>query len=185
MGASNDRRLATVAVSSDRSLNWKINSFYHSFRSQHMYESPTPVNPETVGAMLPKLADVFNKFKDEKGNFKESLIGDMMGMLGLYEATHLLKHGETTLQEAMTFTTTHLSPIAMANDDLLSNTLTPQIIHALKQPIRKGLERLVARHYIPIYEQDGSHNTALLEFAKLDFNQIQSLHKTELSDISR
>ncbi|CAL5350071.1 unnamed protein product [Camellia sinensis] len=109
----------------------------------------------------------------------------MMGMLGLYEATHLLKHGETTLQEAMTFTTTHLSPIAMANDDLLSNTLTPQIIHALKQPIRKGLERLVARHYIPIYEQDGSHNTALLEFAKLDFNQIQSLHKTELSDISR
>lgn len=27
----------------------------HSFRSQHMYESPTPVNPETVGAMLPKL----------------------------------------------------------------------------------------------------------------------------------
>ncbi|KAL7249408.1 hypothetical protein ACSBR1_011575 [Camellia fascicularis] len=73
----------------------------------------------------------------------------------------------------------------MANDDSLSNTLTPQIIHALKQPIRKGLERLVARHYIPIYEQDGSHNKALLEFAKLDFNQLQSLHKTERSDISR
>ena len=28
---------------------------FHSFRSQHMYEPPIPVNPETVGAMLVKL----------------------------------------------------------------------------------------------------------------------------------
>ncbi|GLU11817.1 hypothetical protein SLE2022_285370 [Rubroshorea leprosula] len=30
----------------------------HSFRNQHMYESPIPVNSETVGAMLPKLGDL-------------------------------------------------------------------------------------------------------------------------------
>lgn len=29
----------------------------YSFRSQHMYESPNPVNPETIGAMLPKLCE--------------------------------------------------------------------------------------------------------------------------------
>ena len=29
----------------------------HSFRSQHMYESPIPVNPETISAMLPKLGE--------------------------------------------------------------------------------------------------------------------------------
>lgn len=29
----------------------------HSFRGQHMYESPIPVNPETIGAMLPKLCE--------------------------------------------------------------------------------------------------------------------------------
>lgn len=28
---------------------------FHSFRSQHMYETPVPVNPETIGAMLQKL----------------------------------------------------------------------------------------------------------------------------------
>ncbi|XP_031401300.1 serine/threonine-protein phosphatase 6 regulatory subunit 3-like isoform X2 [Punica granatum] len=28
---------------------------FHSFRSQHMYESPIPVEPETISAMLPKL----------------------------------------------------------------------------------------------------------------------------------
>lgn len=27
----------------------------YSIRNQHMYESPIPVNPDTVGAMLPKL----------------------------------------------------------------------------------------------------------------------------------
>lgn len=29
---------------------------FHSFRSQNMYEPPIPVNPDTIGAMLPKLS---------------------------------------------------------------------------------------------------------------------------------
>ncbi|XP_022985688.1 serine/threonine-protein phosphatase 6 regulatory subunit 3-like isoform X1 [Cucurbita maxima] len=33
-------------------------SLFHSFRNQHMYECPVPVDPETVGAMLPKLGDL-------------------------------------------------------------------------------------------------------------------------------
>ncbi|KAL5832887.1 hypothetical protein ACOSQ3_016561 [Xanthoceras sorbifolium] len=43
--------------------------FMHSFRGQHMYESPIPVNPETIGAMLPKLCDLLtllNVSYDEK-----------------------------------------------------------------------------------------------------------------------
>ncbi|XP_062012099.1 uncharacterized protein LOC133728689 isoform X1 [Rosa rugosa] len=42
---------------------------FHSFRSQHMYESPIPVNPDTVSAMLPKLGDLLtllNVASDEK-----------------------------------------------------------------------------------------------------------------------
>nr|KYP68537.1 Serine/threonine-protein phosphatase 6 regulatory subunit 2 [Cajanus cajan] len=31
--------------------------FFHSFRSQNMYEPPIPVNPDTIGAMLPKLGE--------------------------------------------------------------------------------------------------------------------------------
>ncbi|KAJ4826747.1 hypothetical protein Tsubulata_016840 [Turnera subulata] len=41
----------------------------HSFRSQHIYESPIPVNPETIIAMLPKLGDLLmllNVLSDEK-----------------------------------------------------------------------------------------------------------------------
>ncbi|CAI9105072.1 OLC1v1003921C1 [Oldenlandia corymbosa var. corymbosa] len=32
----------------------------YSFRSQHVYESPMPVNPDTVGAMLPRLVDLLS-----------------------------------------------------------------------------------------------------------------------------
>ncbi|XWS71831.1 hypothetical protein CRYUN_Cryun03dG0171400 [Craigia yunnanensis] len=41
----------------------------HSFRNQHMYETPIPVNSETINAMLPKLGDLLmllNVSSDEK-----------------------------------------------------------------------------------------------------------------------
>lgn len=31
-------------------------SMFNSYRGQHMFESPVPVSPETIGAMLPKLS---------------------------------------------------------------------------------------------------------------------------------
>ena len=36
----------------------------------------------------------FNKFKDEKGNFKKALISDVLEKLGLHEAAHIRVHGE-------------------------------------------------------------------------------------------
>ncbi|XP_061376646.1 uncharacterized protein LOC133318639 isoform X1 [Gastrolobium bilobum] len=44
-------------------------TLFHSFRSQHMYEPPVSVNPETIGAMLPKLSELLmllNVSSDEK-----------------------------------------------------------------------------------------------------------------------
>ncbi|KAF5948760.1 hypothetical protein HYC85_014717 [Camellia sinensis] len=37
----------------------------------------------------PVSCNVFNKFKDNNGKFHEYVIGDVRGMLSLYEATHL------------------------------------------------------------------------------------------------
>ncbi|KAF3956996.1 hypothetical protein CMV_017945 [Castanea mollissima] len=56
--------------------------------------------------------DVFNKFKDEDGQFKESLTSNVEGMLAFYEATHLRVHGEDILDEALEFTTSHLKSTA-------------------------------------------------------------------------
>ncbi|GLT77756.1 hypothetical protein SLA2020_493160 [Shorea laevis] len=125
--------------------------------------------------------DMFTKFKDKKGNFKEPLINDAQGMLSLYEAAHMRVHGEDILDEALVFTATHLESVSSH----LSPPLAAQVRHALKQPIRKGLPRLEARHYFSIYQEDASHNEDLLTFAKLDFNLLQKLHQKELSEITR
>ncbi|CAL5363628.1 unnamed protein product [Camellia sinensis] len=126
-------------------------------------------------------ADVFNKFMDDNGKIRESLIGDVRGMLNLYEAEHLRVRGGDILDEAMSFTITHLES-AVPN---LSNLVQEQVIHALNQPIHKGLTRLEAACYFFFYEQDDSHNKVLLNFAKLDFKVLQKMHQWELSEITR
>ncbi|KAL7189985.1 hypothetical protein ACSBR1_039595 [Camellia fascicularis] len=113
----------------------------------------------------PISCDVFNKFKDNKGKIRESLIGDVRGMLSLYEAAHLRVRGEDILDEALSFTIAHLE-YAVPN---LSNLVQEQLIHALNQPIHKGLTRLEATRYFFFYEQDDSHNIKWrieLDFAK-------------------
>ncbi|XVE95329.1 hypothetical protein REPUB_Repub02eG0087400 [Reevesia pubescens] len=125
--------------------------------------------------------EAFNKFKDEKGNFKSSLTSDVRGLLELYEASYMRVHGDDILDEAISFATTHLTLAAATLDYPLSE----QVAHALKQSIRRGLSRVEARQYINIYQDLKSHNKALLEFAKTDFNFLQLLHRKELSEICR
>ncbi|KAG8479076.1 hypothetical protein CXB51_029772 [Gossypium anomalum] len=125
--------------------------------------------------------EIFNKFKDEKGNFKESLNGDVKGMLELYEAAHFQLHGEKILEEALSFTTFHLK-LAESKVDY---PLSTQIANAVTRPLRKSLQRLVARSYISIYEGYGTQDKNLMKFAKLDFNLLQHLHKEEINEIYR
>ena len=124
---------------------------------------------------------MFNKFKDKDGQFKESLASNIKDMLAFYEATHLRVHGEGILDEALEFTTTHLKSTLST----ICNPLAEQVTRALKQPLHKGIPRLEARRYISVYEQDASHNKDFLMLAKLDFDMVQSLHKEELSYITR
>ncbi|KAK9005040.1 hypothetical protein V6N11_042488 [Hibiscus sabdariffa] len=125
--------------------------------------------------------EAFNKFRDEQGNFKSSLSSDVRGLLELYEASYMRIHGEDILDEAISFATTHLTLAAPT----LDHPLSEQVAHALKQSIRRGLPRVEARQYISLYEDIESHNKALLEFAKIDFNLLQLLHRKELSEICR
>ncbi|KAL4558329.1 hypothetical protein LXL04_036527 [Taraxacum kok-saghyz] len=123
-------------------------------------------------------------YQDENGDFKEFLSNDVEGMLELYEATYLSVEGEVILNDALVFTRSRLNDIS--KDTLCGNsTLSIQIQAALKQPIRKRMPSLEALRYIPFYEQQESHNVALLKLAKLGFNLLQSLHKKELSHVSK
>ncbi|XP_050371154.1 (-)-germacrene D synthase-like [Argentina anserina] len=125
--------------------------------------------------------DVFNKFKNGDGKFKESLAKDVVGLLSLYEAAQLMMHGEDILEEALAFATTHLESAL----NHLSSVLLKQVSHALCQPFWKGLPRVEAVHYISIYGDIDSHNSTLLTLAKLDFNLLQKVHQNELNKIAR
>ncbi|XP_074313406.1 (-)-drimenol synthase-like [Silene latifolia] len=132
-----------------------------------------------TGTRLPPITDVFNKFKDVNGLFKESLTSDVQGILSLYEASHVRVDDDKILDEALAFTTFHLT--ALANKS--SSPLADQVAHALHQPLHLGMPRVEARFYISIYEKYPSHNKLVLQFAKLDFNFLQSLHQRELKDL--
>ncbi|XP_039012386.1 (+)-delta-cadinene synthase isozyme A-like [Hibiscus syriacus] len=125
--------------------------------------------------------EAFNMFKDVEGNFKASPASDVRGLLELYEASHMRIQGDDILEEAISFTKAQLTLSLPA----LDHPLSEQVDHALKQSIRRGLPRVEARKFISVYEDIESHNKALLQFAKIDFNLLQLLHRKELSEICR
>ncbi|KAI0493041.1 hypothetical protein KFK09_027317 [Dendrobium nobile] len=68
---------------------------------------------------------------------------------------------------------------------LLSSQLVEQIEHALELPLHWRMSRLHTRWFIDAYGRHKNFNPTLLEFAKLDFNMVQSIYKTELQELSR
>ncbi|XVF83186.1 hypothetical protein PTKIN_Ptkin16aG0113800 [Pterospermum kingtungense] len=123
---------------------------------------------------------VFSKFQDDEGRFKEALIGDIKGMISLYEASHFRMHGELILDEALAFTTKHLGSLANQS----SPHLREHIENALLRPYHHSMQRLEARQYISFYEKDESRNDVLLKLAKCDFNRVQLLLQQELSALA-
>ncbi|XP_065873381.1 probable terpene synthase 11 isoform X2 [Euphorbia lathyris] len=116
-------------------------------------------------------SDVFSKFIDEKNG---KLIKDTWGLLSLYEASWLGSKGEVELLDAMEFTKTHLQ-----------NNPNVIISQALEVPRHLRMTRLESRNYIHQYGMEPNHNLHLLDFAKFDFNSVQSLHRNELDNIIR
>ncbi|BAT92454.1 hypothetical protein LR48_Vigan292s000400 [Vigna angularis] len=126
-------------------------------------------------------SDIFNKFKNNQGDFDQNLVKDVQGLWSLFEAAQLRVHGEDILDEVLDFTQTHLN--SMINQ--LSSSFAAQISHCLRKPFHKGVPRLEARCYISFYEENSSHCKVLLTFSKLDFNMVQGLHKIEVESIAK
>ncbi|XP_019258305.1 PREDICTED: 5-epi-aristolochene synthase 1-like, partial [Nicotiana attenuata] len=117
--------------------------------------------------------EIFSKFQDENGKFKKSLASDVLGLLNLYEASHVTTHTDTILEDAHAFSTIHLEFAA----PYMKSPLREQVTHALEQCLHKGVPRVETRFCISsIYEKEQSKNDVLLRFAKLDFNLLQMLH---------
>ncbi|KAL5132177.1 putative terpene synthase 11 [Glycine soja] len=129
----------------------------------------------------PSCSDVFKKFLDKSGTFKESITNDIWGMLSLYEASYLGAKGEEVLQQAMDFSKAHLHQSLPH----LSPELRKLVAKALTLPRHLRMGRLEARNYMEKYSQATNQIPALMELAKLDFAMVQSMHQKELAEISR
>ncbi|XP_052289239.1 (3S,6E)-nerolidol synthase 1-like isoform X1 [Citrus sinensis] len=119
-------------------------------------------------------ADVFNRFRNKEGEFKQNISEDINGLMSLYEASQLSIGGEDGLDEAGHFSATHL-----ANYDLAG-----VVEHLLLHPYRKSLSP--AKNFFHGNFQ-GSEYIWILdlqELANMDFKLVQSLHQKEIVQIS-
>ncbi|XP_028081193.1 germacrene A synthase-like [Camellia sinensis] len=115
--------------------------------------------------------DVFNKFRDSNGEFKETVSNDVKGMLSLYEATYMKIRGEGFLDEAHAFTIAQLE--SLVGGPHLSSDLSEQVMHALKQSIHRGFPRLEAKHFITFYEKDATRNETLLMYLSCALKNLE------------
>ncbi|KAF6169806.1 hypothetical protein GIB67_034198 [Kingdonia uniflora] len=81
--------------------------------------------------------DMFNKFKDANGKFKQGLSEDLEGMMELYEASHLGVVGESLLDEAQNFALKNLKNALTHSTEDRARVITD----TLKHPYYKSLAR--------------------------------------------
>ncbi|RLM73346.1 hypothetical protein C2845_PM15G01030 [Panicum miliaceum] len=126
-------------------------------------------------------ADVFDKFRDDTGNFSTSLCSDPRGLLSLYNAAHMAIPGEVALDDAIAFARGHLEAMMRSK---VRSPLAEQISRALDIALPRFTRRLETMHYIAEYAHEEAHDSLLLELARLNFNLVRILHLKELKDLS-
>lgn len=127
-------------------------------------------------------AGVFERFMTEDASgFQESLREDVKGLLSLYEASFYGFTGEAIMDEARTFSSGCLENLK--GDGVWSK----RIDHALDMPVHWRPNRLEARWFMDMYEEDRLDRSSpvLLDLAKLDFNMAQSVYRDEVSKLAR
>ncbi|CAF2235823.1 hypothetical protein HID58_029536 [Brassica napus] len=115
-------------------------------------------------------SDVFTRFKESNGDFKEILKGDARGILSLYEAAHLRTTKDYILNEALSCTSSHLESLVAGGT--CPSHLSMHIQNAFCLSQRWNMEMLVVVEFIPFYEQE-NHDEMLLRFAKINFKLLQ------------
>jgi hypothetical protein len=127
------------------------------------------------------LADVFDKFRDETGNFSTEICSDdPRGLLSLYNAAHMAVPGEVALDDAIAFARGHLQAIK----GKVRSPMAEQISRALDIALPRFTRQLETMHYIEEYEHEEPHDSLLLELSRLNFNLVRTLHLKELKALS-
>uniref|UniRef100_A0A7N0V1J6 Uncharacterized protein n=1 Tax=Kalanchoe fedtschenkoi TaxID=63787 RepID=A0A7N0V1J6_KALFE len=121
-------------------------------------------------------ADVFQRFQDKDGKFREELSPSINGWISLYEATQLCMEGEDILVEAELFCC-HLLNAVRARCGYNQVKL---IERTLNHPYHKTLPRFMTKNFIgDISSKAKKWERDLKHLAMMDYEIVQSQHKME------
>ncbi|XP_044461282.1 (3S,6E)-nerolidol synthase 1-like [Mangifera indica] len=125
--------------------------------------------------------DVFNRFTNKDGKFNQRLKEDINGLLDLYEASQLCVEGEDVLDEARQFSSKLLNDSMTNLDDYQAEIVR----NTLSYPYHRTLERFVAKNFfLRNFQGENRWINVFQDLAKMDFNLVQSLHQSEIVQIS-
>ncbi|KAF3774170.1 Alpha-terpineol synthase [Nymphaea thermarum] len=125
-------------------------------------------------------SECFSRFSDQSSRFFENLCEDVRGLLSLYEASQIACEEETVLEEASAFSSEHLR----ARISRMDKRMSRQVQRALQVPLHRRVRRVEAREHIETFERTDRRSQVLHEFARLDFNMVQTIHQRELRELS-
>ncbi|CAH8368853.1 unnamed protein product [Eruca vesicaria subsp. sativa] len=110
---------------------------------------------------------------------------DINSIISLYEASYLTTQSDTKLHGVIRpFATEKIRKFVDGEETCNNTEVRERAIHALEMPYHWRMRRLEARWYIDAYEKKHNKNVDLFEFAKIDFNIVQSYHQEELKHVS-
>lgn len=105
---------------------------------------------------------------------------DANTLLLLHEASYLAFGDEEILDAARTYSAKALKELMPS----MLPHLREGVVHALELPLHWRAPRLETRWFIDYYAKDINMCPLLLQFAKLDFNQVQAEHQNDLAAVT-
>ncbi|KAJ3685746.1 hypothetical protein LUZ61_014910 [Rhynchospora tenuis] len=128
-------------------------------------------------------SDVFQRFMNDNGEFKQYLSKDVEGLIRLHEAS-CLNIGEEMLYTAKDFSTMHLKSSVQHFGQRCSGLVR----HTLEHPHHTSLKQYKARHYLTHVLSSLTRDDASLwmeELAQTEFQLNQQLYQDEFKKIKR
>ncbi|KAJ4788350.1 terpene synthase 14 [Rhynchospora pubera] len=128
-------------------------------------------------------SDVFQRFMNENGEFKQYLSKDVEGLISLHDAS-FLNMGEEMLYTAKNFSTMHLQ----SSVKHLGQRCGALVRHTLEHPHHMSLKQYKARHYLTqvlLYLTSDDGSLSIKELAETEFHLNQLLYQDEFKKIKR
>nr|XP_043612987.1 R-linalool synthase QH1, chloroplastic-like [Erigeron canadensis] len=165
-----------------------LEMIYHDYYKRHEIWNEMDLNLKSLGFRLLRQhgyqvpQEIFHNFMDEIQKLKPQSYEDMVSLLNLYEASYHSFEDESILDDVRDFTTKYLQE----NLENMDQSISLFVSHALELPLHWRVPRVETKWFIQVYEQKrNGMNPTLIEFAKLDFNIVQTIHLEDLKDSSK